>query len=592
MRHAGEEGDEPDPGGTPARQAEALLRAALWSDRGLLLAVGFFSGLVSVLMLTGPVFMLQVYDRVLPSRAPETLAALCLLVLFLYAAVGFLDAVRARVMARLAARVHARLAQPVLDAAMARASHRPGDAAAGAAMSDLDALRSTIAAPVALAAFDLPFVPLFLAGLFLFHPLLGGFGFAAVVTLVIVFAAAQRLTRDRSAAALTHAGRAERIVAETVAGSGAIAALGMATRARARASASHDGLRLAALSASDRAGSCAALARAVRMMLQSGILALGAALVIRDAISPGAIAAATILLGRALAPVEQMIAGWQGLSRARAARKRLGLVLACAAPRRAGAAPRALTGAVAAARLDVAAPGASAPVLRGLGFRAAPGEVVAVIGPSGVGKSTLAATLAGLWPPAAGSLALDGLPPDRHDPEMRGAATGFMPQHVTLFDGTIAENIARLGRDAESAAILSAARLAGAHQMILGLPDGYATRVGPGVAGLSGGQTQRIGLARAFYGDPALFIMDEPQAHLDAAGIAALEAAIRAVKARGAVVFVFAHRPVALRDCDRILVLDSGGQRAFGPRDDVLRALLSRAPSGVARLRADRSAAG
>ncbi len=335
---------------------------------------------------------------------------------------------------------------------------------------------------------------------------------------------------------------------------------------QARGGALDAGVRLA-----DIGGGFATFSRTMRLFLQSAMLALGAWLVLRGQLTAGAMIAASILMGRALAPVEQAVGQWALAQRAQDGWSRLALLLGQSPPAPARTAlprPRAV---LEAHQLAIVPPGQTVPCLRGLSFRLEPGQALGVIGPSGAGKSTLARALCGVWPPAAGWIRLDGATLDQYDPDVLGTYIGYLPQRVGLFDGTIAQNIARLSDAPDAGAVVEAARKAGAHQMILDLPGGYDTRLSRAGGLLSGGQIQRIGLARALYGDPVLVVLDEPNSNLDNDGSLALNAAIRGLKADGKSVLIMAHRPAAIAECDLLLVLEAGQRRAFGARDEVLR---------------------
>ena len=533
---------------TAAPGAAELRRALAAAGRRAIPAALVFSAAVNLLMLTGPLFMLQVYDRVLTSRAAETLAALLALAVFLHLVAVLLDGCRGRIMARVGAAFLVAMEPRVFAAVLARRRLHPADLPAQAAQPDLEAVQRALAAPVLAALFDLPFVPFFLGLIVLLHPLLGG---------VAALGAA--------ALALAEALGAEAELA---------AALGMQGAGLARWRALRRAALAAALQAAEAGGSHAAVSRGLRLLLQTALLAAGAWLVLRGEMAPGAMIASSILTGRALAPVEQVVAGWPQLQRAQAGWARLARFLAATPPPALPLPlprPRALlevTG------LTVAPPGSAQPALRMVSFRLEPGQALGVIGPSGAGKSTLARALTAAWAPLAGSIRLDGATLDRYPPEALGALTGYLPQRVTLFEGTVAENIARLAPAPDPAAVVAAARRAGAHEMILHLPQGYDTPLGPGGAPLSGGQMQRIGLARALYGAPVLLVLDEPNSSLDHDGSEALNGAIRSVKAAGGAVLIMAHRPAAIRDCDQLLLLDAGTRRAYGPRDDVLRTTL------------------
>ncbi|WP_347312376.1 type I secretion system permease/ATPase [Defluviimonas sp. SAOS-178_SWC] len=558
------------------------LRAARADGRGLLWAVALFSAFVNLLMLVGPIFMLQVYDRVLGSRSEETLLALFALVAFLFAMMGLLDLARGRVMARLAAGFQSRLDRRVFTAAIARSALVPGDQAAAAGLRDLEAIRQLLASPVFLALFDMPWAPLFLAAVFIFHPWLGWLALTGGAVLVCVTALNQTNTRRAVLAAHAANQRAERMSDQLRDEADLVQSMGMRGASFSRWARARGEALTESIAATDRSGVYTVFSKTFRLFLQSAMLALGALLVLKGELTPGAMIAASILMGRALAPVEQAIGGWAAVQRAQEGWHRLATLLATVpadTPRTALPKPRAI---LEANQLTVVPPGQTQAALRMVSFRIEPGQAVGVIGPSGAGKSTLAHALTGVWRPAGGWVRLDGATLDQYDPDMLGTYIGYLPQRVTLFDGTIAENIARLAPRPDDAAIVAAAQKAAAHQMILDLPEGYNTRVSQTGGRLSGGQIQRIGLARALYGDPVILVLDEPNSNLDNDGSMALNAAIRAVKAQGGSVLIMAHRPAAIQECDQIMVLDGGIRRAYGPRDEVLKSMVRNA-SEIAR---------
>ncbi len=549
------------------------LRQALRLSRGGLVAVGVFSFFCNLLMLTGPLYMMQVYDRVLAARSVETLVALSLLAGGLFAVMGFLDAVRGRILVRLGAAFQDGLDLRVFRAALARLSRRPDDARALAASRDLEAVQKAFASPVTASLFDLPWTPLFLGLIFLFHPALGWLALGGGTVLVALTALNRRLSAAPLAEAARLGAEAERAQQILLAESETIGALGMSDAAFRRwHDLRHEGL-VSGAAAAGLNGGIGAVTRVLRLILQSAMLGLGAWLVLHQAIGAGVMIAASILMGRALAPIEGIIAHWATVVRAQQGWTRLnGFLIAEPAPQMPLPLPRPV------ARLEVEGltvlpPNGGAPVLRGIGFTVAPGQAMGVIGPSGAGKSSLARAITGVWSAQAGQVRLGGAALGQYDGDALGAWLGYLPQRVTLFDGTVAENIARLGTpDAER--VLAAAQQAAAHEMILSLPQGYDTRVTALGAQLSGGQIQRIGLARALYGDPVLLVLDEPDASLDAEGTEALRAALRDHKARGGAAVIVAHRPSAIQDCDRLLVLEAGMRRAFGPRDEILRQMV------------------
>jgi len=548
------------------------LSGAIWRGNAPFLAgLVVFSVLVNVLMLTGPVFMLQLYDRVLASRSEETLVALFALVGFLYLMLVVLDHARGRIAARIGAAFQARLERAVFDAALHRQAAQPADPVAIMAQRDLETIQKLLGAAVFLALFDAPWTPLFIALIFAFHPEMGWLALGGGAVLVALALINQFLLQPplRLLAQTTNEG--DRFRHQIGNEAELTRALGMRESAFRRWQINRRAALRASLVASDLAGFFTTLTRSFRLFLQSAMLALGAWLVLRDQITPGLMIAASIILGRALAPVEQVVGQWGALQAGRESWRRLSAVLSSApppAPRMSLPRPRAQ---LSVRDVTVVPPGEARAALRMIGFDLLPGRALGVIGPSGAGKSTLARSVIGAWQPAAGKLRLDGIPLDQFGPDILGRLLGYLPQRVTLFDGTVAENIARLDPGADPAGIVRAAELAGAHDMIVALSDGYDTRINGHAGRLSGGQIQRIGLARAVYGDPVLLVLDEPNSNLDADGSAALNQAIRALKGKGAAVMIMTHRPAAIQECDDLLVLEDGAQTAFGPRDTVLR---------------------
>jgi ATP-binding cassette subfamily C protein len=549
------------------------LQAARRKNRRLFWAAGLFSVFANLLMLTGPIYMLQVYDRVLASGSVATLVALTGLVAFLYGIMGVLDLARGQIMARAGARFQVTLERRVLDAVVRKSARDPLDAT-GAGLRDLEAVQRFMISPVVMALFDLPWVPIFLLGIALFHPWLGYLALGGGAVLVLLTLAHQIATRtlmmqatqaQATADTLSHQIRSE---AETV------QALGLRDAVIDRWQRASDSVLFRQIGAADLGAGFGAASKSLRLFLQSAMLGLGAWLVIRGEVSPGAMIAASILLGRALAPIEHAIGQWALVQRAMRGWTDLAQLLSEVPPevsRTALPIPR--------ARLDVQGltvipPGERQPVLRHLSFSVEPCQAVGVIGPSGAGKSTLARALTGAWPAVAGKVRLDGAALDQYPPAALGQHVGYLPQRVQLFDGTIAENIARMSLTPDAAQVVAAARKAAAHEMILSLPYGYDTRVSGTGGRLSGGQIQRIGLARAIYGDPVILVLDEPNANLDNDGSLALNTAIRSMKAAGRSVVIMAHRPAALQECDMILVLDGGTCAAFGRKDEVLRQVL------------------
>jgi ATP-binding cassette subfamily C protein len=533
--------------------------------------VGVFSFFVNLLMLTGPLYMLQVYDRVLGSRSVETLIALSVLVLFLYGTMGVLDYVRGRVMGRVAARFQAALDLRVFDAVVRRAATKP-DQLSRTGLRDLESVQRLMASPVLMALFDIPWTPLFIAAVFVFHPWLGLLATAGGLVLIAITALSQWAGRNPSLQSNAAALRADQTAEQIRAESEMVRALGMQGDAFRRWMAARGDALSGQIASADVTGSFTTLTKTLRLLLQSAMLGLGAFLVLRGELTPGAMIAGSILMGRALAPIELAIGQWPLVDRARLGWHNLAQLLGEVPPEEARTAlprPRAM---LEVQQLTVVPPGEQHASLRLVSFAVRPGQAVGVIGPSGSGKSTLARALTGVWLPAGGKIRLDGASLDQYGADVLGEHIGYLPQRVTLFDGTIAENIARLSLAPDADKVVEAARKADAHQMILKLPDGYDTRVTGAGGRLSGGQVQRIGLARAMYGDPVVLVLDEPNSNLDNEGSEAVNRAIRGFKAEGKAVLVMAHRPGAIRECDTLLMLEGGARAAFGPKDEVLRA--------------------
>lgn len=559
------------------------LAAARAEGRGLFLSVALFSAFVNLLMLTGPLFMLQVYDRVLGSGSEATLAALFVMVVFLFLMMGLLELARSRIMARAGARFQSRLEARVFAAMLRRGALAPGDPVAAAGLRDLESVQKLVASPVLMAVFDVPWAPIFLVAIFILHPWLGILAVAGGLVLVLTTVLNQTATRAPVKAATAAGLAADRLSDQLRDEAELIQSLGMRGNAfrrwqQARLRALSEGL-----TATDRGGLFSTFTKTFRIFLQSAMLALGAWIVLRGGMTAGGIIASSILMGRALAPVEQAVGGWPMVQRAQEGWERLARLLSSIPEEPARTALPRPKSRIEAVQLTVIPPGQGVATLRAVSFRIDPGQAMGVIGPSGAGKSTLARAICGVWRPAGGQIRLDGATLDQYDPDVLGGYIGYLPQRVTLFDGTIAENIARLSGTPDAAMVVEAARQAAAHQMILDLPQGYDTRVTQAGGRLSGGQIQRIGLARAFYGRPLLLVLDEPNANLDNEGSNALNAAVRTMKAQGGAVVIMAHRPAAIAECETLLVLDGGARRAFGPRDEVLRAVVQNAGEIAAR---------
>jgi ATP-binding cassette subfamily C protein len=551
------------------------LRAARAKGTWLLWSVFLFSIFVNLLMLTGPLFMLQVYDRVLGSRSEETLAALFILVAALYGLMWNLDYARGRVLARFGARFQSTLDDRVFDAVLQQALLPSKRGAPSSGLRDLEAVQTVFTSPVMLALFDVPWTPFFIAAIFIFHPVLGWLAVFGAATLIVITLLNAFLTQRKTLEAQMAAGQANAFAEQARRSAEVVRSQGMETAISVRWHMMRDKALEDTVKASDWTGLFSALTKSFRLFLQSAMLAVGAYLVLQSELTAGAMIAGSILLGRALAPIEQSIGQWPTVQRARAAWRDLAELLQTTPPQEKRHILPPPSPSVMFRGVSVVSPGAKAPTLSGVGFYLPDGEVLGVIGKSGSGKSTLAKTILGLTRVVAGEVRFGGATLDQYGPDQLGAYIGYLPQNVVLFSGTIAENIARMATEQDDAKVVEAAKRANAHEMIMSLPDGYKTVVLSEDSQLSGGQRQRIALARAFYGDPVLLVLDEPNSALDNEGSVALNLAVREFKATNRSVVILTHRPSAISECDRLLVIEEGRIKADGPRDDVLQSMVS-----------------
>lgn len=558
------------------RQGLSELRTVWRQGRWLLWSVAIFSAFANLLMLTGPLYMLQIYDRVLGSRSFETLVALSMIVVFLYAVMGIMDFVRGRVMARVGAAFQTRLDRRVFEAVL-RSSGTVAGNRPSTGLADLESVQRLLSSPVFLALFDLPWTPVFLIGITIFHPWLGMLAMAGGSILIIAIVLNQLLSHRPLLAAAIASNHSQNMSAQLQSEAEMVRALGMTDAGFARWNAVREQAISEQVSASDLGGTFTSITKTFRLFLQSAMLGVGAYLVLLNEITPGAMIAGSILLGRALAPIEVAVGQWPVVARAWRGRSALAELLGnvpLEAPRTPLPVPNAQLDIQ---QLTVIPPGETQAVLKMINFAVKPGQAIGVIGPSGSGKSTLARAITGVWRPAGGKVRLDGAALDQYEPDALGRYVGYLPQRVQLFDGTIAENIARLSVQPDPEKVVLAAKKAAAHDMIIKFSEGYDTKVSVGGGRLSGGQIQRIGLARALYSEPVILVLDEPNSNLDNDGSVALNTAIRAMKEEGKSVLIMAHRPAAIQECDMLLVLDGGMMRAFGPRDDVLKEVLQNA---------------
>ncbi|HEV7256320.1 MAG TPA: type I secretion system permease/ATPase [Bosea sp. (in: a-proteobacteria)] len=551
-----------------ARKRDAAVLTQDFRKVGLFLFV--VSGLINILALTGSFYMLQVYDRALTSGSVQTLAALSVLAIGLYLFQGGFDVIRSQVLVRVGARLDKDIAPLAHRVAIDMPRFGFSSTEALERGRDVDTVRGFLGSQGPAALFDLPWIPLYLAFVYFLHPWLGALTLAGAVVLTLLTIASEVLARHlssssrqaaitRNAMAETHARNAE-----------VVRAMGFSSRAVARFDQSNREHLALQTRASDLSGTFGAIARVLRMILQSAILGLGAFLTIKGELSAGAIIAASVASARALAPVDQAIGNWKSFVAARLAFGRLRetvVALSKAVEPMALPAPHRY---LKIDRITVAAPGSGQVLLSEVSFDVAAGKALGIIGPSGGGKTTLARAITGIWPCLRGSVRLDGAHLEQWPEEAIGRHLGYLPQEVSLLDASIGENISRLAVDPDPAAIVAAATAAGIHEMIVKLPDGYQTQLGPQGTALSAGQRQRIGLARALYGNPFLVVMDEPNSNLDSEGESALTKAIEGVKARGGIAIIVAHRPSALAAVDLVGIVQNGKLAGFGPKETIL----------------------
>ena len=570
-----------DSGGEDFRIKElpaSALGAAFWHwSRDVMVGLAVISGIINLLALTGSFYMLQVYDRVLGSRSLPTLVGLTLLMLMLYALYGGLDAVRSQVMARLGGRIDRQLRSTVLSAVLRLPlrSPLPGDSLQP--VRDLDQVRAVMSGGGPAALFDMPWMPVYLALIFSLHPYLGVIATLGVVVMLGVTLLTERRAHAPARAVAKSGGERQAFLDVARRNLEVIRAHGLEPaflRRWATVSEQHmDDL----VRSVEGPGPLVSFSRIFRMALQSLILAVGAYVVIRGEATGGIIIASSIITGRALSPIESAIANWRGMVAARQAYGRIVKVLQTGQTREPANVLPPPHSHLSVDALSLAPPGVSRVVVQNVTFELKAGDGLGVIGPSASGKSSLARALVGVWLPYRGTVRLDGATLDHWSPEQLGPHIGFLPQGVEIFDGTIAENIARLEVQPDPAKIVAAAQEAGIHEMILAMPEDYSTRVGLAGAALSAGQKQRLALARALYGNPFLIVLDEPNSNLDADGDAALGRALARVRERGGIVIVVAHRPSAIGALNKLMVMAGGQVQAFGEKEEVLARMTQKA---------------
>ncbi len=549
---------------------QSELRQAWRRGRGLLVWAFVFSICVNMLMLTGPLYMLAVYDQVLTSGSVDMLVALTVLVMVLYLLMAVLDYARGRIMARIGARFQTHLDGRLFDIVMRRSADPKARPANTRALRDLSAIQALFLSPALIAVMDMPWAPLFIAAIFLFHPVLGWLAVTGGAMIVVLTLINQIVTARRGRLAQMTSQQAQAFADQTQATSEIVLTQGMRESMTTRYKALRNEAQQQEINANDWSGVFTSLIKAFRLFLQSAILGLGAYYVIEGVLTPGSMIACSILLGRALAPIEQAMSNWPVLQRARAGRRsliRLFSDMPVQAPETLLPPPQARMALVG---VSILPPGARTPVLRDVSFEIAPGQALGVIGPSGSGKSSLARALVGLWSVPSGELRFDGATLDQYRAGELGKYIGYLPQSVSLFEGTVAENIRRMDAEPQSKAVIRAAKRANAHKMIMSLPNGYDTYLDGNDCLLSGGQRQRMALARALYGDPVLLVLDEPNSMLDTEGAEALNRTVGELKADGRSVIIMTHRPQAIAQCDMLMVIEAGIVKELGPRNDVL----------------------
>lgn len=548
------------------------LGSALKRSRSAFIGVGIFSAFINVLMLTGPLYMLQVYDRVLLSRSMSTLVVLSILMAGLYMFMGLLELIRSRVLVRIGNHTESELNARTFDIWITQGRYGKLGAK-GRPLDDLNTVKTFLSGPAPGALFDIPWAPIFIAVIWMLHWTLGLAALIGAIILFIVAALNEFTTRKTLTESRKLLMQSRQIADSTHRQSDAVTAMGMGNNILARWQAAHtEGAKLHT-SGSDRAGGFTATTKAFRMFLQSAILGLGCALAVVQIVTPGTMIAGSIIMGRALAPIQTALGQWKGFIGARQAYTRLNEFYKAVPQDKDTLQLPEPTGHILVQNVTAAPPGSDKAVLQDVSFELKPGQGLGIIGPSASGKSTLARLLVGVWSPQRGAVRLDGATFDQWDKNILGPHIGYLPQDVELFDGTIKDNIARFDPQAADETIVNAAQHAAVHEMILQMPEGYETVIGNGHLILSGGQVQRIALARALYGDPKLLVLDEPNANLDTEGDKALTEAIAGSRERGNTVIVMTHRPSAIAAVDTLLMLRAGRVEEFGPKDVVIKQL-------------------
>ncbi|MEQ8313555.1 MAG: type I secretion system permease/ATPase [Gammaproteobacteria bacterium] len=562
----------------PKKLQHQELKSALSACKQYFIYAGVFSAAVNVLMLTPIIYMLAVYDRVVSSGSLPTLAMLTLLMVGLLLALGGFEWVRSLILVSASNRLETLLRKRVSDATFKQSLLTGGMVSNAQPVADLTQLRQFLTGNGLFAFFDAPWFPIYVGVMFLFHPWFGIVGIIGGIIMVALAYAQEAATNEPMKKANAEANAATSQFQSSLRNAEVVAAMGMAEDIRRRQEFKENNVLKLQTSSSRKAGMLTATTKSLRMVMQSLALGLGAYLALNQEISPGMMIAGSLLLGRALAPIDMLVGTWKGFSLARAQYARLGDLLDNIPADADTMSLPAPAGQLSLEQVAVVPPGSQNIVVKGVSFNLAAGEAVGIVGPSASGKSTLARAILGIWPAYSGKVRLDGADIASWDRSELGPHVGYLPQDIELFDGTIADNICRF-RDADSEKIVAAAKLSGVHDMILHLPQGYDTVIGGSGGMLSGGQRQRIGLARAVYDDPKLLVLDEPNSNLDDQGEKELVEALRRIKSQGCTIVVITHRTMVLQCVDKILIMKDGAAINFGPKDQVLASLT--APAAV-----------
>ena len=547
------------------------LKKSILSSKKSFIIVGLFSMFINILMLVPPLYMLQLYDRVLGSRSEDTLIMLTLIVVILFITMGLLEVVRSRVLVRVGNKLDGMLSQRIFDSLFELERKAPGKASS-MSLNDLTQVRQFMTGNGLFAFFDAPWMPIYIAVLFMFHPLFGFFAIFAAIVLVIIAIVNEYSTKEKLAEANGLSRASTIYVDSNIRNAEVVNAMGMKNNISKVWANKYYGFLNAQNIASDSAGIWSNLSKSLRLMFQSLILGLGGYLAIKTEVTPGMMIAASIVMGRALAPLDLIIGSWKGFSSARNSYERIEKLLNDFPKEKEYMKLPAPQGEITLENVVVIPPSSNIPSLKGISMRIQKGDVVGIIGPSAAGKSSLARVMLGLWPLTNGTARLDKADISQWEREDLGKYIGYLPQDIELFEGTVSQNIARFG-EVEPPKVVEAAQKAGVHEMILRLPDGYDTKIGTGGASLSGGQRQRIGLARALYNNPVFIVLDEPNSNLDDSGEAALVEAIKSLRADGTTVIIITHRTNVLQATNKLALINQGVLEMFGNTNEVLSAI-------------------